>query len=216
MKKPTSQPAFRPHNLKEYLGQTEIKESLQVVLDSAEKRNAALAHVLLSGPPGLGKTTLARIIASERGWPFEQILAASTGSLGFMQNQLNTIRHEDQATVIFIDEIHALRRPVQELLYPVLEDGTFVYKLGSASATFPMPPLTVIGATTDLGKLAQPFIDRFPLQFTLQFYNTIELMQVAAQSSQSSGGSTGLGCPAEGSRTGQGNATNRQQSSCLG
>jgi Holliday junction DNA helicase RuvB len=183
-KQPTTDKAFRPTSLKEYLGQTETKEALQVALESAEKRNVALNHVLLSGPPGLGKTTLARIIANERQWPFQQILAASTGSLAFMQSQFNQIRYDDRPVVVFIDEIHALRKPVQEMLYPVLEDGTFIYKLGSAAATFTMPPITIIGATTDLGKLAQPFVDRFPYQFELQFYNVMDLMQVAAQSSR--------------------------------
>lgn len=166
---------LRPTRLVDYLGQDQIKDQLEAAIFSAKARNSALPHVLLSGPPGLGKTTLALIIANEMDWPIIDLIGSTAGNaLGLSQKFLLLT----DKTMFFIDEIHALRKPVQEILYPVLEDNRLLYRRGTASAEFPLPPITILGATTDLGKLTQPFIDRFQLQFELHFYEVDELMEL--------------------------------------
>ena len=163
---------LRPTRLINYVGQDQIKEPLAAAIASSKQRSQPLPHVLLSGPPGLGKTTLAMIIANEMDWPIIDLIGSTAGNpLGLSRK----LMYLDSKTMFFIDEIHALRKPVQEILYPVLEDGRLLYRRGAASAEFKLPPLTVLGATTDLGKLTQPFIDRFQLQFELQFYEVDEL-----------------------------------------
>lgn len=163
---------LRPDRLAGYIGQDHIKEQLEVAIFSANARSQPLPHVLLSGPPGLGKTTLALIIANEMNWPVIDLIGSTAGNPLALSKRFLAL---ESKTMFFIDEIHALRKPVQEILYPVLEDNRLLYRRGSASAEFPLPPLTILGATTDLGKLAQPFIDRFQLQFELQFYEPDEL-----------------------------------------
>lgn len=167
--------SLRPTRLVDYVGQDHIKDQLSAAMFSAKQRDQPLAHVLLSGPPGLGKTTLALIIATEMDWPILDLIGSTAGNPSSLARKLMFL---DKATMFFIDEIHALRKPVQEVLYPVLEDGRLLYRRGDVSAEFPLVPLTVIGATTDLGKLAQPFIDRFQLQFELQFYEIDELEEL--------------------------------------
>lgn len=170
---------LRPTRLDGYIGQDDIKEPLTAAIVSARERHQPLSHVLLSGPPGLGKTTLAAIIANEMNWPMVDLIGSTAGNpLGLSKKILELKKN----TVLFIDEIHALRKPVQEVLYPVLEDNRLLFRRGMASAEIPLPPMTVIGATTDLGKLAQPFIDRFQLQFELHFYEVDELMELGLQS----------------------------------
>lgn len=173
------QDQLRPTTLEGYIGQEAIKEPLRAAIYSARSRGQPLSHVLLSGPPGLGKTTLATIIANEMGWPMIDLIGSTAGNaLGLSKR----IMHLQGKHMFFIDEIHALRKPVQEILYPVLEDGRLLYRRGDASAEIAIPPLTVLGATTDLGKLAQPFIDRFQLQFELQFYEVDELIELGVHS----------------------------------
>jgi Holliday junction DNA helicase RuvB len=165
--------ALRPARLDQYIGQTHIKEPLAAAIASSKARDVALPHVLLSGPPGLGKTTLALILAAEMGWPMIDLIGSTVGTPKDLSYKLMFLQTK---TMFFIDEIHALRNPVQEVLYPVLEDGRLLYRGQNGSNEVALLPLTVVGATTHLGKLAQPFIDRFQLQFELQFYNNADLV----------------------------------------
>lgn len=172
---------LRPTRLQDYIGQDHIKEPLAAALASAKHRNAPLPHVLLSGPPGLGKTTLSMILAQEMNWPMVDIIGATAGTPKELSHKLLFLTDK---TILFIDEIHALRTPVQEILYPVLEDGKLLYKAIGGSNEVSLQPLTVVGATTHLGKLAQPFIDRFQLQFELRFYEVDELMELGSNSAK--------------------------------
>jgi len=172
---------LRPTRLTEYMGQDHIKDPLAAAISSAKQRGTPLPHVLLSGPPGLGKTTLAMIIANEMNWPILDLIGSTAGNPLGLSKKLLDLKDK---SMFFIDEIHALRKPVQEVLYPVLEDGRLLYRRGIASAEFKLPPLTILGATTDLGKLAQPFIDRFQLQFELQFYEIDELEDLGQLTAQ--------------------------------
>lgn len=170
---------LRPTRLQDYIGQDHIKEPIAAALASAKSRRAALPHMLLSGPPGLGKTTLALIMANEMGWPMVDIIGSTAGTPKELSLKILFLKGSN---ILFIDEIHALRTPVQEILYPVLEDGKLLYRAMGGSRAVPLQPLTVIGATTHLGKLAQPFIDRFQLQFELRFYEEDELMELGGHS----------------------------------
>lgn len=170
---------LRPQRLADYYGQDHIKEPLLAAITSAKARGAPLEHVLLSGPPGLGKTTLAMIIAREMDWPMVDYIGSTVGNpTGFSMKIMGL----EGKHMLFIDEVHALRKQVQEILYPVMEDNRILFKRGAASAEFNLPPLTIMGATTDLGKLAQPFIDRFQLAFELRFYETDELEELGRAS----------------------------------
>jgi len=170
---------LRPTRLDDYIGQNHIKEPLNAALESALARDAPLPHVLLSGPPGLGKTTLSMILAWEMNWPMVDIIGSTAGTPKELSQRILFLR---EPSLLFIDEIHALRRPVQEVLYPVLEDGRLLYKSMSGSRSVDIQPLTIVGATTHLGLLAQPFIDRFLLQFQLVFYKVEELMELGHSS----------------------------------
>jgi Holliday junction DNA helicase RuvB len=171
---------LRPERLEGYVGQDQIKEQLKAALTSAKVREQPLGHVLLSGPPGLGKTTLALIIAKEMGWSLMDLIGSTAGNPTGLSKRIIGLKPK---TMLFIDEIHALRKPVQEVLYPVLEDNRILFRLGDAAAEIDLNPLTVLGATTDLGKLTQPFIDRFQLQFELSFYHDDELVELGAATS---------------------------------
>jgi Holliday junction DNA helicase RuvB len=169
--------ALRPTALSGYIGQDDIKEPIAAVLASAKARKAPLPHILLSGPPGLGKTTLAMIMANEMKWPMINVIGSTAGNPAELSDKILFIRGP---SIFFIDEIHALRTPTQEILYPVLEDGKLLYKTNGTSRAVDIQPLTIIGATTHVGKLAQPFIDRFQLQFELKFYEVDELMELGS------------------------------------
>lgn len=176
--------ALRPTTLDGYIGQDHIKEPIAAVIASTTARDATFPHMLLSGPPGLGKTTLALIIARAINRPMVDVIGSTAGNPAELSDKILFI-HEP--SVFFIDEIHALRTPVQEVLYPVLEDGRLLYKTMGRSNSVDIQPLTIIGATTHLGKLSQPFIDRFQLQFTLAFYEVDELVELGTISAKKLG-----------------------------
>ena len=164
---------LRPSNLEDYIGQDQIKDILQTAMEAAKKRNQPLDHILLNGPPGLGKTTLAVIIASEMNRKLKTIIGPS---LGGPRDVVKLVLGLDPGTDLFIDEIHRVRKATQETIYPLLEDGVLQSTISRAQIT--VPPLTVIGATTNIGKLEQPFIDRFGLQFQLEYYSINEMSQI--------------------------------------
>lgn len=178
MAKLTPRDPLRPKMLKDYLGQEHVKELLQIAIQAAKVRNEPLDHVLLNGPPGLGKTTLANIIANEMEWEIKTVVGTGLNPSGM---NLLLVRLEPKE-MIFIDEVHRLRRATQELLYPVLEDNT-IQSIYNSRVQLDLPPLTIIGATTNIGKLERPFIDRFGLQFQLTFYTSQELEQIVHRSS---------------------------------
>jgi len=170
---------LRPNNLEDYVGQEQIKDLLTTAILSAKGRGEPLEHVLLNGPPGLGKTTLAFIIAEMMGRKLKTIIGPS---LGGPRDVVKLILVLTRNTDIFIDEIHRVRKPTQEVLYPLLEDGTLYSTLSDVEIK--VPPLTIIGATTNIGRLERPFIDRFGLQFQLEYYNIDELSEILFASAE--------------------------------
>lgn len=176
--------SLRPTTLEDYIGQEQIKDLLWTAIYAAKKRNQPLDHVLLNGPPGLGKTTLANVIAYEMGWELKTIIAPALGTPRVAFELLITLPPN---TMLFIDEIHRVRKPVQEVLYPVLEDGLLFSSIASNPTGTTLNPLTIIGATTNIGKLEQPFIDRFGLPFQLEYYTIDELDSIVMASGEKLG-----------------------------
>lgn len=176
---------IRPERLNEYIGQTEVKENIEVFIKSALIRGEALDHVLLYGPPGLGKTTLAAIIANELGSNFKTASGPSIEKSGDLAAILSTLEPND---VLFIDEIHRMPRFIEEILYPAMEDFTLDIIIGgegsSRSIKIDLPPFTLVGATTRAGDLSSPLRDRFGIISKLNYYTEEELTQIAKRTSK--------------------------------
>ena len=171
--------SIRPKILDEYIGQTEVKENIKVFIEAAKMRKEALDHVLLYGPPGLGKTTLAYIIANEMGTNIKTASGPSIEKSGDLAAVLSTLEPGD---VLFIDEIHRMPKFIEEILYPAMEDFTLDIIIGSdgnsRNIKIDLPPFTLVGATTRSGDLTSPLRDRFGIVSKLQFYTVPELTQI--------------------------------------
>lgn len=176
---------IRPESLEEYVGQSEVKENLEIFIKAAKIREEPLDHVLLYGPPGLGKTTLAYIIAHELGSNIKTASGPSIEKSGDLAAILSNLEPGD---VLFIDEIHRIPRFVEEILYSAMEDFTLDIVVGaensSRSIKIDLPPFTLVGATTRAGDLTSPLRDRFGIINKLNYYNVDELQQIAIRTSQ--------------------------------
>ena len=164
--------AIRPHRLKDFIGQDKIKENLDILVEAARARGQSLDHVLLYGPPGLGKTTLAHIVATE----METNIKITAGPVIEKAGDLAAIlTNLQQGNILFIDEIHRLRRTMEEILYPAMEDRVLDLMIGTGpsarSVRLPLPPFTIVGATTRLALMTSPLRSRFGVTYRLEFYD---------------------------------------------
>ena len=170
---------IRPESIEEYIGQTDVKENIKVFVEAAKMRNEPLDHVLLYGPPGLGKTTLAFIIAHELGTNIKTASGPSIEKSGDLAAILSSLEPGD---VLFIDEIHRMPRYIEEILYPAMEDFSLDIIVGSEGNSrnikIDLPPFTLVGATTRAGDLSSPLRDRFGITSKLQFYTVEELTDI--------------------------------------
>jgi Holliday junction DNA helicase RuvB len=173
--------ANRPITLEDYIGQERMKQQLNVTMGACKRANRPLPHQLFSGPPGLGKTTIAQVVANEMGAGFHEIMASSLNSAEDLEQLLSQLS-TDSKDIVFIDEIHRLNPKVEELLYPVMED--FVFEMEwrengrKMTERFWVPEFTLIGATTLAGDLSRPLRDRFGIHFNMQNYTTEETAQI--------------------------------------
>ena len=176
---------IRPSKLDEYIGQTEVKENMKVFIEAAKKRGESLDHVLLYGPPGLGKTTMAYIIANELGVGIKTASGPSIEKSGDLAAILSNLEAGD---VLFIDEIHRMPKFIEEILYPAMEDFTIDLIIGNEGSTrnikIDLPPFTLVGATTRAGDLSSPLRDRFGIVNKLRYYTEDELVLIINRTSK--------------------------------
>ena len=176
---------IRPETIEEYIGQTDVKENIKVFIEAAKMRNEPLDHVLLYGPPGLGKTTLAFIIAHELGTNIKTASGPSIEKSGDLAAILSSLEPGD---VLFIDEIHRMPRYIEEILYPAMEDFSLDIIVGSEGNSrnikIDLPPFTLVGATTRAGDLTAPLRDRFGIVSKLQFYTEDELTNIVKRTAR--------------------------------
>ncbi len=177
--------SLRPRRLEDFVGQASIKDQLAVSITAAASRGEALDHVLFSGPPGLGKTSLAQIVAAELDVPFVQTAGPALERKGDIAAYLTALEPQ---SVFFVDEIHRLPRALEETFYPAMEDGCLPITVGQGAGarvvTLPLPPFTLIGATTRAGLITTPLRDRFGIQHRLEHYDLDDLATIVRRSAR--------------------------------
>ena len=177
--------SLRPRSLDEFVGQERVKEQLAIALEAAKGRGEALDHVLLAGPPGLGKTSLAYIVREELGVGIRTVAGPALERKGDMAAILTSLEDRD---ILFVDEIHRLNRAVEEILYPALEDFRLDIVVGQGPAartlTLDLPPFTLVGATTRTGLLTTPLRDRFGMTYRLDYYEPEDLARIVRRSAR--------------------------------
>ncbi|MDP2192999.1 MAG: Holliday junction branch migration DNA helicase RuvB [Alphaproteobacteria bacterium] len=181
----SSENSIRPLRLQDFTGQERLRDNLAVFISASKKRNESLDHVLLYGPPGLGKTTLAQIISREMGVGFRATSGPILAKAGDLAAVLTNLQPHD---VLFIDEIHRLNRSIEEVLYPAMEDYKLDIMIGEGPAArsiqIDLPPFTLVAATTRAGLLSEPLRDRFGIPLRLEFYNITELTKIVLRAAK--------------------------------
>lgn len=170
--------ALRPEDFDSYIGQGDLTKKLKICIEAANEREEPVDHILLSGPPGLGKTTIAQIVAKTSGTKYKQIAAPALKNTVDILDILTKLEPRD---ILFLDEIHALSRSIEETIYSAMEDYAVSIKLGNKEITqISVNPFCLVGATTHPGKMSQPMRDRFGISYNMQFYSDEELAQIVA------------------------------------